>query len=126
MTTVAELDLLIEKLTIDAYGDEEHLEGFLVGAEEALIREERATIVSATVEVIGVDCGPDARTGLTARAVRDGVKHEVSLADLTFAPGSELGVVVAAYRRWQDDESTARDLLGVGAVARSREGRHPR
>ena len=51
--------------------------------------------------MISVDCGPDARTGLTARVLRDGAKHEVALADLTFAPGSELGVVVAAYRRWQ-------------------------
>ena len=36
MTTTAELDALIEELTIDAYGDEEQLGGFLVGAEEAL------------------------------------------------------------------------------------------
>lgn len=45
--------------------------------------------------------GPDARTGLIARVTRDGKTYEVALADLTFAPGSELGLVVAAYRRWQ-------------------------
>jgi hypothetical protein len=53
MTTAAELDALIEELTVDAYNDEEQVSGFLVGAEEA------------------------------------------------FVSGSELGVVVAAYRRWQ-------------------------
>ena len=101
MTTTAELNALIEELTVDAYGDEEQLGGFLVGAEEALVRGERAAIAGAALDVISVDCGPDARTGLTARVLRDGAKHEVALADLTFAAGSELGVVVAAYRRWQ-------------------------
>jgi hypothetical protein len=101
MTTAAELDAMIDELTVDAYGDEEQLSGFLVGAEEALVRGERATIAGVTVEVISVDCGPDARTGLTARVLRDGASHEVAIADLRFAPGSELGAVVAAYRRWQ-------------------------
>jgi hypothetical protein len=101
MTTAAELDALIEELTVDAYNDEEQLSGFLVGAEEAVVRGEQATIAGVSVEVISVDCRPDARTGLTARVSRDGARHEVALADLTLAPGSELGVVVAAYRRWQ-------------------------
>jgi hypothetical protein len=35
MTTPAELDALIEDLTVDAYGDEAQLSGFLVGAQEA-------------------------------------------------------------------------------------------
>ena len=38
MTTTAALDALIEELTVDAYGDEEQLGGFLVGAEGALVR----------------------------------------------------------------------------------------
>ena len=101
MTTTAALDALIEELTVDAYGDEEQLGGFLAGAEEALVRGELATIAGVSVEVIRVGCGPDARTGLTARVLRDGAKYEVALADLAFASGSELGVVVAAYRRWQ-------------------------
>lgn len=43
MTTAAELDVLIEDLTVDAYNDEEQLGGFHCGAEEALVRGERAT-----------------------------------------------------------------------------------
>jgi hypothetical protein len=62
MTTAAELDALIEELTVDIYNDEEQLSGFLVGAEEALIRGEHATVAGVTVEVMSVDCGPDART----------------------------------------------------------------
>lgn len=34
MTTAAELDGLIDELTVDAYNDEEQLGGFHVGAEE--------------------------------------------------------------------------------------------
>jgi hypothetical protein len=50
MTAAAELDALIEELTVDAYNDEEQLSGFLVGAEEALVRGEHATVAGATVE----------------------------------------------------------------------------
>jgi hypothetical protein len=52
-----ELDALIEDLTVDAYGDEEQLSGFLVGAEEALQHEESAQIMGVDVSVIGVDTG---------------------------------------------------------------------
>ncbi len=58
MTTAAELDALIEELTVDAYGDEEQLSSFLGGAEEALVRGEHATIAGTPVEVTCVDCGP--------------------------------------------------------------------
>jgi hypothetical protein len=101
MNRVAELDALIDELTVDAYNDEEQLVGFHVGAEEALRLGERATLVGVEVEVLAVDCGPDARTGLLARVRHDGATHEVSLADLDFAGSSELGLVVSAYRRWQ-------------------------
>ena len=52
MTTAAELDALIEELTVDAYNDEEQLSGFLVGAEGALVRGEHATVAGVTVEVM--------------------------------------------------------------------------
>ena len=98
---LSELDALIDGLTVDAYGDEEQLAGFLVGADEALHGREPASIAGIEVEVIEVDAGPDARTGLTARVQRDGQTYDVTLADLTFAADSQLGRIVAAYRRWQ-------------------------
>jgi hypothetical protein len=100
-TRLAGLDALIDDLTVDAYGDEEQLAGFLVGAEEALGRGERAQLAGVQVEVTNVDAGPDARTGLTARVRRGDTTYEVALADLAFDAGSQLGLVVAAYRRWQ-------------------------
>jgi hypothetical protein len=96
-----ELDALIDDLTVDAYNDEEQLGGFLVGADEALQRGETARITGIEVEIIKVDAGPDARTGLTARVQRDNQAYDVALADLAFADGSRLGRIVAAYRRWQ-------------------------
>lgn len=100
MTTAAELDALIEELTVDAYNDESSCR-----ASWSALRKRSSAgsgrASSAPRSRCCVDCGPDARTGLTAGVLRDGAKHEVALADLTFAPGSELGVVVSAYRRWQ-------------------------
>jgi hypothetical protein len=101
MTTIAQLDALIDELTVDAYSDDEQLNGFLTGAEDALRRGEPARIVGVDVDVLAVDAGPDVRTGLTARVRRAGASYEVALADLTFPTDTELGVVVAAYRRWQ-------------------------
>jgi len=95
-----DLDALIEDLTLDAYGEEEQLTGFLTGAEDALESPEPATIVGVTVQVISVTAGPDMRRGLLAVCEREGAPQEVSLADLTFAPDSRLGLVASAYRRW--------------------------
>ena len=104
MTTtkqLRELDSLIDDLTVDAYNDEEQLAGFLVGADEAIPPGEPALLVGVEVNVFEVDSGPDARTGLTARVQRDGQTYDVALADLTFDADSQLGPIVAAYRRWQ-------------------------
>ena len=104
MTTtnqLREVDALIETLTVDAYNDEEQMSGFLVGADEALQPGEPALLVGVEVTAFDVDTGPGVRTGLTARVRRDDMTYEVALADLTFAADSQLGLIVAAYRRWQ-------------------------
>ena len=46
---LATLDALIEELTVDAYGDEEELVGFLTGAEDALKVGEIATVAGAEI-----------------------------------------------------------------------------
>ena len=99
-TDLAALDALIEELTVDAYGDEEQLVGFLTGAEDALTVGETATVAGAEIRVVAIDCGPDARRGLLAVCERDHQRFELSLADLVLGTSSELGRIVAAYRRW--------------------------
>ncbi len=99
-TDLATLDALIEELTVDAYGDEEQLVGFLTGAEDALTVGETATVAGVEIRIVSVECGPDARRGLIAVCERDGRRFELSLADIAFDESSELGQIVAAYRRW--------------------------
>lgn len=96
----ADLDSLIAELTVDAYDDEEQLDGLLGGAEEALNAGEVATVVGVPVSIAGVTAGPDVRRGLIAVCERGGSRYEVSLADVAFDRSSELGRVAAAYRRW--------------------------
>lgn len=100
MRTSAELDALIDDLTVDAYIDEEQETGFLVAAEEAVISGQHARIAGTSVELLDVDVGPDVRTGLRATVRAGDGRHQVGLADLEFDEGSELRDIVAAYRRW--------------------------
>jgi len=70
-TDLAALDALIEELTVDAYGDEEQLVGFLTGAEDALTVGEIATVAGAEIRIVSIECGPDARRGLLAVCERN-------------------------------------------------------
>jgi hypothetical protein len=122
MTTAAELDALIEELTVDAYGDEEQLSSFLVGAEEALVRGEPATIAGTPVEVTSVDCGPDARTGLTARVLREG-RGSRSHSPTSGSPRTaSSGPWLPRTGAGRADERVAGDALRSGCVERGREG----
>ena len=100
MTSPAVLDALIDEITVDAYNDAEQEAGFLIAAKEALARGEIARLAGREVELLEVDHGPDVRAGLRATVRVDGDHHEVALADLVLAGGSELALVVSAYRRW--------------------------
>jgi hypothetical protein len=101
MRSPTQLDALIEELTVDCYNDEEQETGFQVGAEEALRRGERAHLAGRELEVRRVVHGPDVRAGLRAQLRdQDGIAYEVALSDLAFPDDSELGTIVAAYRRW--------------------------
>jgi hypothetical protein len=98
--STAELDALIDELTVDCYNDEEQLTGLLTGAEEALVVGEIAAIAGAEIRVMALDCPSDLRRGLTAVCERDGHRFELSLADIRFGDASELGRIAGAYRRW--------------------------
>jgi hypothetical protein len=56
----ADLEALIEEITVDCYGEEEELTGFLTYLEDALERPVEATVVGVPVIIVGVDC-PAAR-----------------------------------------------------------------
>ena len=52
----ADLEALIEEITVDCYGEEEELTGFLTYLEDALERPVEATVVGVPVIIVGVDC----------------------------------------------------------------------
>jgi Calcium binding len=118
-----DLDALIEEITVDCYGDEEELTGFLAYLEDALERPVEATVVGVPVTIVGVDCPAGGLRGLVARCRRDGADYEVSLLDVVLPRGSELARILAAYRYWagvdpRPGEATRPRGAGGGAAAR--------
>jgi hypothetical protein len=120
-----DLDALIEEITVDCYGEDEELTGFLTFLEDALERPVDATVVGVPVTIVGVDCPAGALRGLVARCRRDGAEaeYEVSLLDVVLPHGSELARVLAAYRYWAGVDpwlagATRPRGAGGGAAAR--------
>ena len=119
----ADLEALIVEITVDCYGEEEELTGFLAYLEDALERPVEATVVGVPVTIVGVDCPAGALRGLVARCRRDGAEYEVSLLDVMLPRGSELARVLAAYRCWAGVDpwpagTTRPRGAGGGAAAR--------
>lgn len=97
----SDLDDLIEQITVDAYGDESDwsfLQALTDDAEVPL----HATIAGAAVRVESFDFDGNERRGITARVIRDGTTHIVSLLDVHVADDAAPTAfrVIAAYRRW--------------------------
>ena len=119
----ADLETLIEEITIDCYGEDEELTGFLTYLEDALERPVAATVVGVPVTIVGVDCPAGVLRGLVAKCRRDDGDYEASLLDVVLPRGSELARVLAAYRYWAGVEPwpaevTRRRRAGGEAAAR--------
>jgi hypothetical protein len=108
----ADLEALIEEITVDCYGEDEELAGFLTHLEDALERPVEATVVGVPVVIVGVDCPAGALRGLVARCRWDGADYEVSLLDVVLPGGSELARVLAAYRHWAGVDPRGLPALG--------------
>src|SRR5690606_31093322 len=93
---------LVERVTVDAYGDYEQLTAFWQWFEDEARFPFTATVVGAEVEVLGVDFPGDERRGLVAICRRDSADHLVSLVDVV--PTGSVPVLTRhlldAYRRW--------------------------
>jgi hypothetical protein len=76
---------LIEEITVDCYGEDEELTGFLTHLEDALERPVEATVVGVPVTIVGADYPAGPLRGLVARCRRDGAEYEVPLLDLVAA-----------------------------------------
>jgi hypothetical protein len=96
----AELDELIEEVTVDAYNDSEQLGSFecvFAGAD-----------LPVAAETLGMPCtlievvfDGDERRGLIGVVDLDGRQHRISLLDVTILDTtSEAARLTAAFRRW--------------------------
>lgn len=96
-----DLDVLLDQILVDAYGDAEQLTAFEVAFSEQARFPFPAQIVGTTVEVVKVEFDGDERRGLTAVCRRNGRLYRASLADLMPGPVTvETHRLVGAYGRW--------------------------
>jgi len=92
------LDALVEQATIDAYGDDEQLDGFAVMIEDNLEMPFETTVPGVTVLVKGVT---QTASGIMADCVRDGYHQAIHVLDLPLPEPPPKGAEwIAAYRHW--------------------------
>ncbi|MBV8819794.1 MAG: hypothetical protein JO022_15640, partial [Acidobacteriaceae bacterium] len=97
----AALEVLIEEITVDAYGEQEQLWAFRQAFEDNVPLPAEGSVVGEPVVVLAFDYDGNERRGLTAKCrTADGRKHVVAAADLLMDPGTEASRYVAAYRKW--------------------------
>lgn len=92
------IDEIIERVTVDAYGDEGH-SSFAQAFEDEIDFPLDATLIGLNVEIRSVDFDGDERRGLLAVITRNSETHRVSLLELVLATGPAL-LLANAYRRW--------------------------
>ena len=90
------LDAIIERVTVDAYGDEGHI-SFLCAFEDEVDYPFSGTLAGAPVVVRRVDSNPT--RGLVASITNQTGKHQIALTELDLEPG-HARQLLAAYRRW--------------------------
>ncbi len=93
----SDLDLVVESILVDSYGDEEQYVAFLTVFEEETQLPAAATLLGVPVTVTGFDYTEPAR-GLIATCQGPQDIGEVSLADLAFPPDTVTAWIHAAYR----------------------------
>jgi tetratricopeptide (TPR) repeat protein len=119
---LADLDRLIEEITVDAYGDEEQLWAFLQVLEDEVAVPCDGFVIGAPVSVVEFDYDGNERRGLTARCRReDGSEHVVAACDVVLPGGSSGARYIAAYRKWLGLDPWPRE-----AVTTARRKPHPK
>ena len=92
------LDALVEEATVDAYGDDEQLDGFAVMIEDNLEVPFETTVLGMTVTVQKIT---QMESGIVADCVRDGHHQTISVLDLLLPEPPPKGAEwIAAYRHW--------------------------
>ena len=104
----AELEELIEEITVDAYGDDEQLWAFLQAFEANVHTPFDGFVIGEPISVIAFDYDGNERRGLTFRCRReDGSEHVVAASDVAVPQQSVGARYIAAYRKWLGLEPVA-------------------
>ena len=97
----ADLDHLIEEITVDAYNDDEKLWAFRQAFEDNVALPSDGFVIGEPVSVIEIDYDGNERRGLTARCRReDGSEHVVAASEVMLPQSSRGARHLAAYRKW--------------------------
>ena len=92
------IDEIIERVTVDAYGDEGY-SSFAHALEDEIDFPLDATLIDVNVEIRSVYFDGNERRGLVAVITRNDETHRVSLPDLVMRTDPAL-LLTNAYRRW--------------------------
>ena len=114
--TLEGLKDLLSEIVVDAHDEDEQLWALREAFEEGADLPVDAHVIGEPVTVLEVDYDGNERRGLTALCRRsdDGTEHVISLADVLFKQGSEVGRHASAYRLWLGlDPILAAPLSGV-------------
>ncbi len=99
--SLADLDHLIEEITVDVYNDDEKLWAFRQAFEDNVALPSDGFVIGEPVSVIEFDYDGNERRGLTARCRREeGSEHVVAASDVVLPQGSRGARHLAAYRKW--------------------------
>jgi len=98
MTGDDEADRLFEVITVDCYNAAEKMTAFYEVFAQEVPLPTTATVVGATVQVVGIDIA-DHGEEVTARWKRAEIVQELRLSDLVFPPDAAAACIHAAYRR---------------------------
>ena len=117
--TAADLDELIDEITVDAHGEDEQLWAFRQTFEDDIAVPCDARVIGEAVQVMKFDYDGNNRRGLTATCRRaDGTKHVVAASDVVIPLSPPGAPYLAAYRKWMG-------LAPLPQGTRDKAGRQP-
>jgi tetratricopeptide (TPR) repeat protein len=98
---VANLDQLIEEITVDAYGYDEQLWAFRQAFEDSISVPCDGFVIGEPVSVVAFEYNGNERRGLTVRCRRDdGSEHVVAALDVELPARTSAARYLASYRKW--------------------------
>jgi hypothetical protein len=98
MTGRDHVDRLVAVITVDSYNLAEQATAYYEAFAEEVPLPSTATVVGATIQVIGIDIAEHGEA-LTARCRRGDFVQDLRLSDLVFPPDTAAARIHAAYRR---------------------------